>query len=233
MIVCNIRGRSETGNKSDRLDADRLSELLRLGSLKPVYHGASALLTLKELVRSYTNLVEDGTRVMQRIKALFRARGIRTPGTSVYRPSKRKGWLSQIEDRGARKRAEGLFAELDVLQELRPKAKAAMIAEARRQPGWKVLRSVPFLGPIRTAEILAIMATPWRFRTKRQAWPYAGLAVVTLERGPGVRRREIAPAEKGAAHARVESQSQPAAQVGLQGSGERSGGGGRTVQGVL
>ena len=35
---------------------------------------------LKELTRTYTNLVEDGTRVMQRLKALFRARGIRTPG---------------------------------------------------------------------------------------------------------------------------------------------------------
>ena len=131
VVVCNIRGRGETGNKSDRIDADRLSELLRLGSLKAVYHGASSLLTLKELVRSYVNLVEDSTRVMLRIKALFRARGIKTPGKSVYRRSTRKSWLSQLEQRGARTRAEALFAELDVLQELRPKAKAAMIAEAR------------------------------------------------------------------------------------------------------
>jgi hypothetical protein len=85
------------------------------------------------------NLVEDGTRVMLRIKALFRARGIRTPGTSVYRQSTRTQWLSQLEQRGARMRAEALFAERDVLQELRPKAKAAMIAEARRQPGRKIL----------------------------------------------------------------------------------------------
>jgi hypothetical protein len=90
VVVCNTRGRGEGGNKSDRIDADRLSELLRVGSLKTVYHGASSLLTLKELVRSYTNLVEDATRVMQRIKALFRARGIRTPGMSVYRQSTRK-----------------------------------------------------------------------------------------------------------------------------------------------
>ena len=88
-------------------------------------------------------------------------------------------WLAQLKERGARMRAAGLLAELDVIEELRPKAKAAMIVEARRQPGWKVLRTVPFLGPIRVAEILAIMATPWRFRTKRQAWPYVGLAVVT------------------------------------------------------
>jgi transposase len=203
VIVCNTRGRGESGNKSDRIDADRLSELLRLGSLKSVYHGASSLLTLKELVRSYTNLVEDATRVMQRIKALFRARGIRTPGTSVYRQSRRKEWIAQLEERGARMRAEGLLAELDVLQELRPKAKAAMIAEARRQAGWKVLRTIPFLGPVRVAEILAIMATPWRFRTKRQAWPYVGLAVVTRssadqEFADGkLRRRKRAPLTRG------------------------------------
>jgi transposase len=203
VIVCNMRGRGESGNKSDRMDADRLSELLRLGGLKPVYHGASALLTLKELVRSYVALVEDGTRVMLRIKALFRARGIKTPGTSVYRQSKRKEWLARLEERGARMRAEALLTELDVLQELRPKAKAAMITEARRQPGWKILRSIPFLGPVRVAQILAIMATPWRFRTKRQAWPYVGLAVVTRssadqEFAEGkLRRRKRAPLTRG------------------------------------
>src|SRR5258708_2611383 len=39
VIVGNVRGRSETTNKSDRIDADDLSELLRLGALKPVFHG--------------------------------------------------------------------------------------------------------------------------------------------------------------------------------------------------
>ena len=53
-----------------------------------------------------------------------------------------------------------------------------MIAAARRQPGWKVLRSIPFLGPVRVALILAIMRTPFRFRTRRNIWPYAGLTVV-------------------------------------------------------
>ena len=179
VVVCNVRGRSETSNKSDRIDADALSEMLRVGSVKSVYHGASSVLTLKELVRCYLNLVDDSTRVMLRIKALFRARGILTPGTSVYRASERAKWLAKIESRGARMRAESLLRQLDALLDLRPKAKAARIAEARRQPGWKVLRSIPFFGPVRVALMLAIMATPFRFRTKRQLWPYIGLAVVT------------------------------------------------------
>jgi hypothetical protein len=68
----NIRGRGATGNKSDRIDADRLSELLRLRSLKAVYHGAGGLPTLKELVRGYVNLLEDSANSL-RITALFRA----------------------------------------------------------------------------------------------------------------------------------------------------------------
>jgi hypothetical protein len=156
-----------------------LPELLRVGSLKTVYHGAAAsLLTLKELVRSYNSLVEDTTRVMLRIKALFRACVIQTPGRSVYSPSKRKEWLDQLQTPSARVRAASLLTQLDLLLELRPKAKTTMIAEARKQPGWKPLRSIPFLGVIRVAQLLAI-ATPHRFRTKRDLWPYAGLAVVT------------------------------------------------------
>lgn len=178
VIVCNVRGRSETTNKSDRIDADELSERLCRGALKPVFHGAPEVLTLKELVRNYNNLVEDSTRVMLRIKAIFRARAIRTPGISVYRASRRKEWLANLEG-GARVRASSLLAQLDMLLELRPRAKAGMIAAARRQRGWKILRSIPFFGPVRVAEILAIMRTPFRFRTKRNLWPYVGLAVVT------------------------------------------------------
>ena len=42
-----------------------------------------------------------------------------------------------------------------------------------------MLRTIPFLGPVRVALLLATMQTPWRFRTKRHLWAYAGLAVVT------------------------------------------------------
>ena len=202
IVVCNTRGKSESGNKNDRLDADGLSEKLRAGTLRPVFHGSSDVLTLGELVRSYNNLVEDTTRVMQRLKALFRARAILTPGASVYRPSERKQWLAKL-DGGARVRAAVLFKQLDVLLELRPAAKAAMIAEARRQRGWKPLRSIPYLGPIRVAEILAIVRTPYRFRTKRNLWPYAGLAVVTRSSADQeffdgrLRKRKRAPLTRG------------------------------------
>ena len=196
VVVCDRRGTPRQGNKGDQVDADQLSELLRRGGLRAVYHGSAQRATLKEFTRTYRNVVEDSTRVMLRLKALFRARGIPTAGTAVYHPRHRARWLARLSDSAARFRADALYAELDVLRQLRPRAKAAMVTEARRDPAWPVLRAIPFLGPVRVALLLATMQTPWRFRTKRNLWAYAGLAVVTrssadytIVAGQAVRRR--------------------------------------------
>jgi hypothetical protein len=178
IVVCDRRG-EHRGNKADQSDADKLSHRLLSGDLRAVYHGSADRATLQELTRTYSNLVEDSTRVMLRLKALFRARAISAAGQRIYTRENRAEWLAKLPDRGARFRAEALYAELDILRELRPPAKAAMIAEARRDPAWQVLRTIPFLGPVRVALLLAAMKTPWRFRTKRNLWAYAGLAVVT------------------------------------------------------
>jgi transposase len=195
VVVCNRRG-EHRGTKADVIDADLLSQRLLSGDLRAVYHGSTERAALRELTRAYTNLVEDTTRVMLRLKALFRARAVPVAGRRVYGRRGRAAWLAQLPDRGARFRAEALFAELDVLLALRPKAKAALLAEARRDPAWVILRTIPFLGPVRVALVLATAKSPWRFRTKRNLWAYAGLAVVTqstadytLVGGRPVRRR--------------------------------------------
>src|SRR3989449_11771157 len=167
VVVCDRRGAPHQGNKGDQVDADQLSELLRRGALRAVYHGSADHATLQELTRTYRTLVEDATRVMLRLKALFRARAIPTRGTTVYQARARGQWLAQLADRGARFRAEALYAELDVLRKLRPKAKAAMVTEARRGPAWPRPRTSPVLGPGRGARVPGPMQTPPRVRTQR------------------------------------------------------------------
>jgi transposase len=196
VVVCDRRGEKKQGNKGDDRDAERLADDLRCDRVRVVYHDSSHRVALKELARTYDNLVEDTTRTMLRLKALFRARGIAAKGMAVYQSEHRGEWLAKLPDEAVRFRARMLLAQLDTLRELRPKAKAAMIAEARKDPAWPVLRSIPFLGPIRVSLILATMRTPWRFRTKRNLWAYAGFAVVThssadyeIQDGRPVRRR--------------------------------------------
>ena len=75
VIVCDPRKNAllKAGNKNDRVDAQKLSELLRAGFLSPVYHGESGVRTLRELARSYLTVTKDLTRVMNRLKALYRS----------------------------------------------------------------------------------------------------------------------------------------------------------------
>jgi transposase len=181
VVVCDPREnpRRLGERKSDRLDARKVAELLRLGTLKSVYHANSLGPKLRESARSYRTLVGDTARVMNRLNALYRARGIRCAGTRVYSPHWRDQWLAQLRDPGARDRAEPLYKQLDLLLPLRHEARAAMLAESRKHPIQKILRSIPALGPVRVAMLLAILQTPYRFRGKRQLWTYAGLALVT------------------------------------------------------
>src|SRR5260370_29220825 len=99
LVVCNPHHNHllKSGNKSDRVDARKLAQLLRAGMLRPVYHGEYGTRTLKELVRSYECLVSDTTRVKNRIKAIYRRRGVRTSGRAVYQASQRELWLGRIE----------------------------------------------------------------------------------------------------------------------------------------
>src|SRR5262250_845908 len=88
VVVCNPRRNAllKEGSKSDRVDARKLAELLRAGLLRPVYHGENGLRTLRELARSYSTLSQDMSRVMNRIKALYRSWGIPCGGVRVYDP---------------------------------------------------------------------------------------------------------------------------------------------------
>lgn len=182
VVVCDRRGEPK-GNKGDQVDADRLSHGLLTGGLRAVYHGSGERVTLQELARAYRNVVSDSTRVKLRLKAIFRARAIRTRGKRVYGTRDRAMWLAQLSNPGARMQAELLYDQLDGLNALRERAKAAMVAEARRDRAWASLKSIPYMGPVRIALILAIMKTPLRFRSKRHLWGYAGFAVVTHSSG--------------------------------------------------
>jgi hypothetical protein len=64
------------GTKSDKIDARKLADLLRGGYLRSVYYGENGLRTLKELARSYLTISQDLTRVMNRVKVLYRSWGI-------------------------------------------------------------------------------------------------------------------------------------------------------------
>jgi len=185
VLVCDPRKNAliKAGNKSDRIDARKLADLLYLDKLHAVFHGETGNRALKELARSYLALTRDTTRVMNRLKALYRSWAIPCAGQRVYAPRYRSEWLAKISEAGVHRRAEIYYQQFDALRSLREQVRRDLLAEGRKHKAMKLLRQIPSIGPIRAALLIALMQTPHRFRTKRQLWAYCGLALKTSTSG--------------------------------------------------
>src|SRR6201981_2632527 len=128
-------------------------------------------------------LTQDSTRVMNRIKSVYRSWAIACAGTSVYSRRHRAEWLAKLWEPGVRIRAEHLYQQLDSLESVRQAARRELLQESRKHAAVKLLRQIPAIGPIRSALLVAILQTPHRFRSKRQLWAYSGFAVKAHDSG--------------------------------------------------
>lgn len=198
VVVCDPRQNAllKSGSKSDRIDAEKLAELLRLGALKPVYHKRHKVRDLKQLVAVYSQMTEDRTRVINRLRAVFRSESLRM----TFKKEKREEMLGRLGSEAGRERAEILFEELEGLDRLQLTARKKMTAEAKKHPDYALLQTMPGISGIRAAQLLAWGVTPHRFRTKRRFWSYCGLSLVTkstadheVRDGRIVARRRKAP----------------------------------------
>ena len=96
----------------------------------------------------------------------------------VYDPDTRGRWIKRLPQ-AYRALAEGLGKQLDVLEPLRDQAECSLLEEAKTHPTVRIISTVPGMGRIRSAQVVAVVATPHRFRTRQQFWSYCGLGIVT------------------------------------------------------
>jgi transposase len=190
IVVAGVGGEASRGPKSDRRDAFALAEGLRIGAIQTrVYKGLGQFRRLRELSRGYSMIVGDSIRVQNRIKSIYRSRGIPTGGKEVYAPTSREKWLKKVPV-SVRPLAGLLYQELDAVRELQKVAEKDMLSEARTHSVFGKLRTCPGMGPIRVAQMLPIVVTPYRFSNKRAFWAYAGMAVVMRSSSDWVRARD-------------------------------------------
>ena len=179
--------RESRGPKSDKVDAFALAEQLRIGAIKrKVYKKRGEFGSLGHRAKAYTLLVADSVRVQNRIKSLFRSRGVAVAGKGVLSGTQRGEWLSKLPA-AACPLAELLLQEDDGLLELRKKAEKEMLVEAHKHRVYGIVKSCPGLGEIRTAQVLPIVVTPYRFKNKRAFWAYCGLGIVMRSSSDWVR----------------------------------------------
>jgi transposase len=184
------RSQGKPGQKSDAIDAHELAEKLRTGRIdRPVFKDAHRFTALRDRARTYALLTRDVARVKSRLKSFFRARGLPCTGTALFRAQERAKRARALPP-ATRDGVELLGRVLAQLEALKAEAEASMLRESQRHPIARILDTAPGLGPIRVAQLLPIVVTPHRFRTKRQFWAYCGFGIVMRSSSDWVRDQD-------------------------------------------
>ena len=201
VVVMNVRGMPSSESKNDEADAFTRADDLRLGRIKRrVYKQQGSYGALRAVVRVYDKLMGDHVRAQNRVKSVFRARGIEVLDSRY--PAEEQERLLKALPVCQRQAAEMLFAQLLGTAATRKTAEAALTTEAKKHAMARVLMTMPGLGIKRAAQMMAIVVDPNRFRNKRQFWSYCGFAVQTRvsaewERVDGTWRRVKTPMTRG------------------------------------
>lgn len=150
------------GAKTDRLDAERLAQLLRAGLLKSVFHSTDQLIVLRKLASGYEDLVKTGVRLKNQRAALFRAQGKAKKEKDLEDPAEvfvLRGITQQIEAyETEKKRYEGEIQKLG--------RKHVMIRHLDQLSG---------IGSIGAFKIAARVVNADRFKDKGRWLSYCGL----------------------------------------------------------
>jgi transposase len=190
VVMRSERTRGPKQNKNDEHDAFLLAEMLRTGRAQPrVFKEQGGFKRLRENARVYTMVMRDVVRVQNRIKALYRSRGVSASGKSVYNADHREAWIDKLPEM-ARTAASTLHTQYELLEPLRRQAEKDLVHEAHQHSVARLLETCPGLGPIRVAQMLPIVVSPWRFRTKRQFWSYCGLGIVMRSSSDWIQRAD-------------------------------------------
>lgn len=173
LIVCNpVENRQYKKAKTDKLDAQNLAKLLRGNFLQEVYHDGSGKEKLRDLMSGYQDLVEDGVRIKNRYKSLFRKDGKRQSGKVLY---KDESFLSGLRREDFQFIGKHSLGFLEVLEKSRIEYVKEIKKYGQRFKEIKILKTLPGISDIQAAKIVAQVIEPHRFRTKYKYFSYCGL----------------------------------------------------------
>lgn len=173
LIVCNpVANREYKKAKTDKLDARKLAKLLRGDFLTPVFHNGSEREELRALMSAYQDLVQEAVRVKNRYKSLFRKNGQQIKGESLYND---ESFLEGLKRPDMKFIGSELYHLLEMMEKSRQAYHQEILKQSRRFKEIQLLKTVPGLGPIRSAQIVSQVIDPGRFLNKYKYFSYCGL----------------------------------------------------------
>lgn len=182
VVVCDPRWNawiSKAANKGDPVDAEKLAELLRIGSYREVYNAATQdMAAFKKAVQQEQAFSRRVARMKVLIETQFRREGIRCEKRGPFSEAGAKNLLEEISNRSVRDLIAQNYRVLGFLEGEKDRARRKVVELSRRIPVVSALQELPGLGPVLSARFVGYVQTPHRFSTKRKLWKYSRLGVV-------------------------------------------------------
>ena len=183
-----IRLIGEARIKNDRIDAGKLSDLLRAGLLPEAYAAPESVREARQLTRSRVALVRMRTAGRCRLRSLLRLHGLREPeGVRLFGPRGRR-FLEKVNlPPMAREALDRYVRVLDVLDVEIPKLDAEILRRAKREPACTLLQTIPGVGVFTSLLLVSEIGDVDRFPTGGKICSWAGM-VPSLYSSGGVTR---------------------------------------------
>lgn len=173
---------SQTGG-GDYREAHQLARLLRLGECSRVYRETDTdKRVYREAFLEYVRVNEDQSQLKQNTQLLFQKWGLQRSGsTKLGRSQDRERILERVENEHLRGILRDRFEELSVLLEKKKKAKQRVESLEQRFPVIEEYRKMPGGGFYTANGFVTKVLNPFRFKTRKQLYKYARMAVKTSE----------------------------------------------------
>jgi transposase len=127
---------------------------------------------------AYDDANQSVVRIKNKIKAKFRQNGIQCTGETVYSQDHREKWRQKLpQDASLLVIIDVLWDHMDNAEKMRDAILSEAKVQAKQYPEVKLLDTMPGIGFINAATIVAILENPHRFADKHKVWTYGGLGV--------------------------------------------------------
>jgi transposase len=121
----------------------------------------------------YDDLINDAVRVKNRYKSLFRKAGEKVIREKIYTD---KSFLEGLERPDFKFVGTQMYKQLEMLDETRKEYIKQIKISSRSFKEIKYLMTIPGIGIIQSAKIVAQVVNPYRFKNKYKFYSYCGLA---------------------------------------------------------
>ena len=183
-----------TRHKSDRKDALKLASLSAMDQLPTVHIPSPERRAYRSLIRYRQTLVGRQTAVKNSIRAILTRQGL-------SHPAGKKGWTKQqraelermawADDACWRSMLGVELEQLAGVEVALTRVEQRLKEIGQREPGVRLLQTIPGVGPRLAEAVVAVLDDPHRFRRGRHVASYVGLAPRRFQSGSMDRQGRI------------------------------------------